>query len=172
MRAPVPSTLSSEVVWADSLVAALLPKLEGVDLPDPVATAAWVIASMPLREGPWAELLGPVYTTETLRSRLGCSRQAVESRRKAGTLLAAQTSDGHWIYPASQFRSDGSVPVALVQAARVLRQATADPWTVLSWLASRRERDCSPIEVFVGGDPAATAKMVVAVQRTAARWAG
>lgn len=50
-----------------------------------------------------AELIAPVWSAEHARRVLGISRPAMLDRRKTGSLLAVQSSDGDFFYPVSQF---------------------------------------------------------------------
>lgn len=61
------------------------------------------------------------------------SKQAVEHRRRRRTVLALQTSDGRWIYPAWQFRDHDVMP----GLAQVLAVFDEHPnWSVGTWLTT------------------------------------
>lgn len=78
-----------------------------------------------------AELVAPVWSAEHARRVLGISRPAMLDRRKTGSLLAVQSSDGDFFYPVSQFEKQaGKVRVkpALRQFMMALRDH--DPWTI------------------------------------------
>jgi hypothetical protein len=83
-----------------------------------------------------ATLLGPYWSTENTRRRLGYpSLRDIETSRLSGFLLGLETADRLFIYPVWQFEKehqpDGETTVvrlALLPILRTLR--TYDPWTV------------------------------------------
>jgi uncharacterized protein (DUF2384 family) len=84
----------------------------------------------------WAEVIGAVWTTESLGNWLGVSRQAIESRRKARSLAAFTTADGHWVYADRQFRPDGTTSPVMAQVLRALSVGTTDWHMHVTWLCS------------------------------------
>jgi hypothetical protein len=79
-----------------------------------------------------AALLGPFWTTARVRQALGNpTRQALDSRRRNGSLLGLRTPEGVIYYPVAQFhRRNGTVEVrpTLIHLFRALKEH--DPWTV------------------------------------------
>ncbi|WP_299056433.1 hypothetical protein [uncultured Nocardioides sp.] len=110
----------------------------GVTLPAPTEMADLLSAALPV---PTAELdphfadLAPFYNSDGASRQLGnITKQAVDSRRRSGTILAMQTGDGTWLYPAWQFTGNGKIHAALVPALRSLRGM--DRWQAGVWLVS------------------------------------
>lgn len=96
------------------------------------------------------------------------SKQAVEQRRKRGTVLALKTSDKKWIYPTWQF-VDHEVLPGLSEVLLVFGEAPA--WSVATWLTT-------PASDLEGASPADWLRegrdrgsVLRAAQRMAARWA-
>ena len=111
-----------------------------VSLPDPgsfassVSDVIWGLPDQGRNE--LVALLGPFWSAGKTRQALGLkTRQALNERRRAGTVLGLRTSDGEIVYPVSQFmRHDAGVQVrpALVGLFRTLREH--DPWAVATLL--------------------------------------
>lgn len=106
------------------------------ELPPPKQAAEVLrelIATVP---HPLAERIGPVWTSVHTREQLGLNtRQALDSRRRSGSILGVKTSNGEVFYPLSQFRvTNGTIEVrpALVAMFKVLRDQ--DPWAVATLL--------------------------------------
>jgi len=82
--------------------------------------------------------------------RLGVSAQAVQARRKRGTLLAVAQSNGEFLYPACQFGPEGALPglAAVLQAFGV-----RSTWTQLSVLLAPAEPlgGRTPLEALAAG---------------------
>jgi len=120
---------------------------------------------------PWARVLGPVYTTASLRPLLGgVSRQAIEDRIKRGTLLALTTADRKRVFPAFQFDDDFRPIPGLSDVLAALRPAGED-WTIASWLTHPHPGlgDTAPIEWLRAGHPAD--RVLAIAQTTGKRWA-
>ncbi|WP_168796462.1 hypothetical protein [Arthrobacter echini] len=83
-----------------------------------------------------AEKTGPFYDGAGLQSWLGVSRQALQKRRDAHTILGCFTEDRQWLYPVWQFRDDGKLLPGLNSTLKILAQGTADGWTWALWLQS------------------------------------
>lgn len=137
---------------------------------EPDALAEHMVASIPTRNA-YDDLVGPFYDTSGLRKWLGLSRQALASRVDAGSLLACPTQDGQLVYPAWQFRSDGTTVPHLPTIIKILRPAIASPWTIATWLRAPSEATGGLDAVTWltdGGDPG----LILAEARDdAARWA-
>jgi hypothetical protein len=124
---------------------------DAVNSPD-VATA-WQ-ASDPLAAARQREVVmkrqlleseGGALTVAEVAKRLGISKQAIDKRRRAGKLLALETSRG-FLYPAWQFGDDRVLP----GMERVLGALDAPPWTQASWFLTCDSRlgDLRPIDVL------------------------
>lgn len=104
--------------------------------------------------------LGPFYDSAGARLQLGLrTKQALDSRRKTQTVLAMQTGDGTWLYPAWQFTGDGHVHQVLLPALKALRGI--DRWQAGVWLVSEHPDlgGISPRQALREGvDPAAVAR--------------
>ena len=96
---------------------------------DPLAQA--LAASAQRRRELLAEAGGGL-STAAVASALGTSRQAVDKRRRGGTLLAVQMPAGEWVFPAAQFGPDGRPLDGLAEALRAFR--IEDPWMRLAEL--------------------------------------
>src|SRR5699024_7836184 len=91
-----------------------------------------MIATIPTLH-PFDQAAGPFYNTAGLQAWLGISRQAIDQRVRAGTLLAAPLDNGRRVYPVWQFTPASQVHPALLPTWQILR-AHSDPWTALLWL--------------------------------------
>ena len=126
------------------------------------------ISSVLPQESAVAGAVGPVYETADLVSWLGISRQALHKRVQRHDLLAMKTSDGHTIYPAWQFTTDGKVRPGVAEAVKALAPAM-DDWTRTLWFAGRSpdlEGQSAARWWSEGRDPAA---VVTAARRRARR---
>jgi hypothetical protein len=118
-----------------------------------------------------ADLVGPFWTSARTREALGVSsRQALDSRRRTGSVLGVKSTDGDRFYPVSQFhkRADGGIEVkpALVPFLRTLRGF--DAWTVAVLLHTPAPElaDLTPLDwVRHGKDPKALEDLARAVAR-------
>ncbi|CAA9279104.1 MAG: hypothetical protein AVDCRST_MAG77-3650 [uncultured Chloroflexi bacterium] len=75
---------------------------------------------------------GGTLGVEQVAELLGLSRQAVDKRRRAGTLLAVEVGKRGYRYPAWQFSGGEALP----GLPGVLRALDVSPWTQLSWFLS------------------------------------
>lgn len=82
---------------------------------------------------PWAEIVGPCYTTSSIGRLLGLSEREVSDAAASLQLLALRTSDGMTLYPAFQIW-DGQVVEGLAEVLQVLRTGIDDSWTWAQWL--------------------------------------
>lgn len=106
---------ASKLAYEESVIASLRPRLDrlvtqwaesGRPLPDPDDLAETLTSAVPgaVTHSDYDRLLGPFYSSAGVMRVLGIpTKQALGDRRKRGTLLAARTSDGVWVYPAFQF---------------------------------------------------------------------
>lgn len=116
------------------------------ELGDAAAMADRMVAALPA-PAPWNELVGPFFRTSQVAGMLGVSRQAVDERRRRGTLLGCRTRDEHWVFPAFQFRGRTTRP-ELVALLRAFDSPTVDGWTLAAWLTAPHEHleNSSPLE--------------------------
>jgi hypothetical protein len=104
------------------------------------------IAQEDLREA------GGAYDLEQVRVLMrGVSRQAIDKRVQEGSLLAVPGPSNRRSYPTLQFNRDGTVVDGLKAVCEVL--PTANPWTILSFLAQPDDRlhGQKPIDVLKEG---------------------
>jgi hypothetical protein len=97
------------------------------------AVAQDVVDRLGVAENPWAEIIGPSYTSGTLQRELGVGRGAVSKAVSELRVLRLVTSDGVTLYPAFQVRGGKLVP-GLREVLTVLRSGLDDPWTWAQWL--------------------------------------
>ena len=82
---------------------------------------------------PWADIVGPCYTTASLARTLRWTTPESAEAAESLTLLKLTTSDGVELYPAFQIW-DGRPASDLADVLRVLRSGVDDPWTWAQWL--------------------------------------
>lgn len=85
------------------------------------------------KTNPWAEIVGPCYTTASLARTLGWTEAAVTEAADSLALLKLPTDDEVDLYPAFQLR-DGEPVDGLTDVLRVLRTGVNAPWTWAQWL--------------------------------------
>ena len=138
---------------------------------DPTLLAERMIASIPARHV-YDALVGPFYDTTGLRKWLGLTRQALASRVRAGSLLACPTQDNQLVYPAWQFRADGSTVPHLAEVIKILRRSASSPWTIATWLRTPDSQSTDGLDAVswlnAGGD---VQIIIEAARDDAARWA-
>lgn len=105
------------------------------DVGTPAELARRMLSALP-EPTPWNERIGPVYRTSAVATLLATSRQAVDERRRRGTLLACRTADDVWVFPAFQFEGRAVRP-ELVRLLRMLG-AEEDGWTIAAWLTAHQ----------------------------------
>ncbi|WAX55535.1 hypothetical protein M6B22_13395 [Jatrophihabitans cynanchi] len=107
------------------------------DLGSAEELTARVGAAIPIGRHPTAALVGPCYDTRGLSRWLGISKQAIDKRNKAHTLLACRTESGFWRYPALQFDDRGNPLPHLRELLDVLITPGDDRrWRAARWLAA------------------------------------
>lgn len=119
----------------------------------------------------WRERLGDAIDTETVVRLLGVTRQALDSRKKTGSVLALPgTRTTH--YPTWQFDLSGPRPVVRDVTLRIVtafreRLDDVSPFTIAAWAASLQpELDGrTPIDWISHNDP--DAPVIAAAQRAA-----
>lgn len=110
----------------------------GQELPDPRALVSAMAAGIPDAVGPssYAEAVGPFYSSSGVMRLLHIpTKQALDDRRRRGTVLSARTADGIWVYPAFQFDPERRrVRGALAPALAALKRAPR--WGAALWLVT------------------------------------
>jgi predicted helicase len=119
---------------------------------------------------PWADVVGPVYTTDQVRELLGgATRQAIADRVEQRTLLCLTTRDEHRVYPAFQFANRVVVP-GLNQVLTRLVDAV-DDWTLASWLrAGQPELGGASVMDRLTADGRAEEAVLRMAENAAERW--
>jgi hypothetical protein len=174
--------------WEDAVLAALKSRVHvlaehaersGAALPPPAQLAERLadLTLLPADGGEGQQELvqtvGPFWSSAKVRAELAIpTRQALDARIRAGSVLALKTSDGALVFPVLQFRSTTSgaeVRPALKAAIKQLR--AHDPWTVALLL-------CTPADELDGLSPLAwtraeydPAALASYAQRVDAQWA-
>ena len=135
-------------MYVDTLLAQVRPRLlervnrlaeNGTEVLDPGELAGLLEAGLPdagpAEVHPYYAAVGPFYDTAGARRQLGgVTKQALDSRRGSQTILAMQTGDGHWLYPAWQFTGQGTIHPVLVPVLKQLRGL--DRWMAGVWLTN------------------------------------
>jgi hypothetical protein len=147
--------------------------LDPAALGRPEELAARVGAAIPIGRHPTAALVGPCYDTPGLARWLGISKQAIDKRNKAHTLLACRTESGSWRYPALQFDDRGNTLPHLRELLDVLiRPGDERRWRAARWLAAPAPYLPGNVSAADwlrgGGDPR---PVLAAARADAARWA-
>jgi len=129
------------------------------------------VARMP-STNPWAEIIGPSYTSGSLQEALGIERGAVSKAVKELRLLRLETPERVNLYPAFQIR-EGRMAPHLRPVLEALRLGVNDPWTWAQWLnTQRRDADGQPLPRNIDRLFAGDASTVLAKARQdAATWA-
>lgn len=102
---------------------------------DPLAPAR--LRGLRLRQE-WLQAEGGTLGVEEVGALLGISRQAVDKRRRTGTLLAIDTGRHGYRYPAWQFRETGGTLIGLEQVLAALR--AHDPWMQIAFFLTPNTR--------------------------------
>lgn len=149
--------------WIDQ-VKAELGKGEVSQLPPPEQAAKVLRDLVFAVPHPLAERLGPVWTSIHTREQLGLkTRQALDSRRRTGSILGVKASNGDVYYPVSQFRVlHGTVEVRPALAAVFKALRDQDPWAVATVLTVPAPElgEQSPLEwERAGKDPQALVRL-------------
>ena len=146
------------------------------NLGDAEEVAEQIMDRLPIAASPWAEIVGPCYTSGSFQKELGRGRAAISKAVAELRLLRLTTADGQTVYPAFQI-VDGVVVRGMRDVLTALRVGSDDEWTWAQWLNTpvpdrasggepgRRRRN---IERMIDGELEA---VVQAAERTAASWA-
>lgn len=123
-------------------------------------------------DNPMVALLAPFWSSRKLQDELGASRQALDSRMKAGTLLGLKTGDGQLAFPVFQFIREPSGGIRVrpgVSAMLKAVRASPDfrPWTFATLLRTPASEldDLTPYEWMRAAD-----RDQAALQPLARRW--
>lgn len=112
--------------------------VSGTVLPSPEELADLLGANLPDTPtdlDPHFADLSPFYATDGAMHQLGgITKQALDSRRRTQSVLAMQTGDGTWLYPAWQFDGHGSIHGVLTPVLKALRGM--DRWQAGVWLVA------------------------------------
>ncbi|WP_101845309.1 hypothetical protein [Zhihengliuella sp. ISTPL4] len=82
---------------------------------------------------PWAQIVGPCYTTASMARTLECTETEVMEAGNDLRLLMLHTSDDVYLFPALQIQ-DANIVEGLQEVLRVLETGTASRWTWAQWL--------------------------------------
>lgn len=105
---------------------------------DPLRISARLLAALDDRDNPMVAQIGAFYDTAGVVRLTHTSRQAIGERRARRTILAAQTMDGQWAYPAFQF--DGATVRSDVRSIlHMFRDAPVSGWTLGTWFTTPAE---------------------------------
>lgn len=145
-------------------------RVSALGSPDAVATD--IVARLGLVKNPWADIVGPCYTSGALQKELGVGRAALSKAVRERRALRLDTSDRRTLYPAFQVRNRSLVP-GLADVLTVLGSRMDDPWTWAHWLntppsaESGRDR-LRPIDRLADGDHSG---VIAAARLVAGSWA-
>ena len=182
------TAVSTVEAWEDAVLAELKTRVHvlaehaarsGAALPSPAQLAERLadLTLLPVGGGEGqrelVQAVGPFWSSAKVRAELAIpTRQALDARIRAGSVLALKTSDGELVFPVMQFRSSASgaeVRPALKGAIKQLR--AHDPWTVALLL-------CTPADELDGLSPLAWARaehdpevLAAYVRHVDAQWA-
>lgn len=92
-----------------------------------------IVDRLGVAKSPWANVVGPCYTSGSLQRELGVERGAISKAVKERRALRLPTADGDNLYPAFQVRNHRLVP-GLNKVLPVLQSGIDDPWTWAQWL--------------------------------------
>lgn len=161
-RAASETALENALAATDEVggLATLISEIAPVQPPEPDPLAPARARGAALKQTLLARAGGVLRVGEVAK-RLGVSPQAIQARRRRGTLLAVPLANGEWVYPAAQFGADGALS-GLADVLAAFR--VTGPWTRLSVLLSPADAlgGRSPLEVLADGDAARAAESVAA----------
>lgn len=116
----------------------------------------------------WQAFLGQFLSKSEVQELIGAETASeVDALVEDGRLLALPTHEGDVVYPAFQFRADGTPYPTIGRVIEILGPVAVTPYTIASWLMSPKPyfRGTSPIHwLEMGRDP----RRVVAEARLAA----
>lgn len=87
-------------------------------------------------ENPWAEIIGPCYTTASFARALGWTEPEVAEAATSLRVLELVTSDGKVLYPAFQVWEERPVQ-GLGAVLQALSAGSKSQWTWAQWLNAR-----------------------------------
>jgi hypothetical protein len=116
---------------------------------------------------PWAEIVGPCYTTASFARELGVGNSAVSRAARELRALRLRTSDGVLLFPAFQLH-EGALMPGLAKVLTELRDGFDDSWMWAQWLMATPPGGArSNIEELRAGDVDGA---VLAAKHTAWAW--
>jgi len=87
----------------------------------------------------WRAFLGPLLSQTEVQDLIGAaSAQDVDALVQERRLLALPTHEGDVVYPAFQFRADGSPYPVIRRVIEILGPVVESPYMIASWLKSRK----------------------------------
>lgn len=104
------------------------------------------------------KIAGGVLSAEEAGQALGITRQAVDKRRRSGSMLAVREGSD-WRYPACQF-GEGEVLAGIADVVRGF--ASAGPWATLDFLLAPDTvlGGRSPLDMLRAGEPEAVLRLI------------
>ncbi|GAA2073827.1 hypothetical protein [Microbacterium hatanonis] len=119
---------------------------------------------------PWVEFVGPCYTAQSIRRKLGMTIGELDDATRDLRILALVADDGSTLYPTWQVR-EGEVIRGLHEILTILRTGVDDSWTWAQWLVFTPPPDDvnrSPIDELRGGK---TSQVIHDAEHVAHAWA-
>ncbi len=119
--------------------------------PDGETSSSATVGDADEGKSPWADIVGPCYTVESLSRVLGLPPVQVGEAADKLTVLRLRTADDVDVFPAFQVR-DGRVCPDLRPVLARLRSGVGDPWTWAQWLNVEVRGEPSHISRLWEGD--------------------
>jgi hypothetical protein len=82
----------------------------------------------------WNVTIGPFYDAPGLMKWLRVTRQELQDRTQAGTILSVETTEGDLLYPTFQFGPAGEAMPHLAEILMLLEPISDDAWDKAVWL--------------------------------------
>lgn len=140
--------------------------LDALGSPEDVAES--MAAVLPMAH-PFDTAIGPFHDVSGVARRLHVSEDEIHQRVVQNQLLACTTTDGALLYPAFQFRPDGSPLPGLEPVLTSMALGTKDRWQVALWMTTPSDQlqGQAPNEALSDGRTKAVQKLA---DQTADRW--
>ncbi len=98
---------------------------------------------------PWAEAIGPLYTSQAVSVETGLSEDAVLKAAKAGALISIRSDEGEELFPVAQFDDSGVAVPGLKWITSQISGTDMDPYMLAAWLNSPlSDAEASPWEIL------------------------